>query len=301
MNTSERLSDFDFWATENNLINDLFINKFDTGWQLFLDEPIKTCTVLPPEHYNGIDDKSVIYNFNDELFRSDNFITKHDGKHILFGGCSETEGLGGNIEDTWSHILYKQISKEEKCSGFFNLAQHGWGYDKIINNSLNYFKRYGYPEVYFILLPDCNRSFYYSTNNNLWSYLSFVPETNEKFERNFDTLQEYSKINKNVFVTQYMENFLKFLYSWKVFCELCEAKNIKLFFSTWDKRDHYNLMGRKLFTNFVELSNENLMFFMNTYYKNNDPKTTDIRKRDNHHGVLIHNFWANEFYKEYKK
>ena len=292
----------DYKLKKYDNLNDLFEGNFDVTWQKHLEQlPTNkklVFTITPTEVRRGvIDDKTVTYRYNNDFFRCDNFIEKHDGKHILFGGCSETEGVGGNIEDTWSHMLYNKISKEEKCSGFFNLAKSGWGWNRIIVNSLIYFKKYGYPDVYFILLPNHERNFSYknesSTLENLFTYDQKYPEPY------FDYVDATQNNNRSS-PKEYFENFIHFLINWKTFYELCEAKNIKLIFSTWDELDGLNLQNI-FFNNFFLLTRENERKFNNGYAKNNKIKPEDLKKRDGHSGKIGHMFWSQEFYKKYKE
>jgi len=292
----------DYKLKKHNNLNDLFEGNFDVTWQKHLEQlPTNkklVFTITPTEVRRGvIDDKTVTYRYNNDFFRCDNFIEKHDGKHILFGGCSETEGVGGNIEDAWSHMLYNKISKEEKVSGFFNLSKSGWGWNRIIVNSLIYFKKYGYPDVYFILLPNHERNFSYknesSTLENLFTYGQKYPEPY------FDYV-DATKNNNRSNPKEYFENFIHFLINWKTFYELCEAKNIKLIFSTWDELDGLNLQ-HVFFNNFFLLTKENERKFTNSYAKNNKIKPEDLKKRDGHNGKIGHIFWSQEFYKKYKE
>lgn len=265
---------------------DLFDDNFDISWQQELSKDIKTFTIIPPEikaDPNLIDDKSIVYIYNNESFRSDDFITNHNGKHILFAGCSEGEGVGGNIGDAWTYILYKMISKEEKCSGFFNLSRAGWGWSKIILNCLIYFKKYGYPDTLFILLPNHQRGHYHNSEQNKLVYA----QKSFRFKRT--THQEY------------LEEFVFFLNHWKTFTELCKLKNIKLIFSTYDQFDSINLNNGP-FENYFEIrEGEKIIEFMKTYYNTNIKEKHDIRKRDGHAGRIIHLYWANCFYDQYKK
>jgi hypothetical protein len=289
----------DYKLKKYNNLSDLFKGNFDVTWQSQLPTNKKLVfTITPTELRRGvIDDKTVTYRYNNDFFRCDNFIEKHDGKHILFGGCSETEGVGGNIEDTWCHMLYNKISKEEKVSGFFNLSKSGWGWNRIIINSLIYFKKYGYPDVYFILLPNHERNFSYknesSTLENLFTYDQKYPEPYFDY---VDATQDNNRSSPK----EYFENFIHFLINWKTFYELCEAKNIKLIFSTWDELDGLNLQNI-FFNNFFLLTRENERKFINGYAKNNKIKPEDLKKRDGHNGKIGHIFWAQEFYKKYKE
>jgi len=303
-------SDYDFLIDNNSLYNDLQSEKFDIDWQKNFDEPIKTCTILPQEKHHIEDDKTVVYNFNNELFRSDDFTNVHDGQHILFSGCSETEGAGANIEHAWSKILYDKISQKIKCSGFFNLAKSGWGYSRIISNCLTYFKKYGNPDIIFILLPNSGRNFRYNMEKNIWAYASQVPETYYSKESPLsDGIEkiypngEPTTMQKNFYdrstPKEYKEEFVRFLYNWKIFIELCNEKNIKIIFSTWDLQDSINLKNINIFDDYLHIEKKQILSFGSIYYQTNQPSNTDIKKRDGHHGLIAHNAWAEFFYQAY--
>lgn len=307
-------NDFNFWdegqkeygRSFNIIFNDLLGDTFDVTWNLNLSNPQnKIFSIIPPElNKEIVDDKSVLYQYNEDFFRSDNFKTVHDGKHILFSGCSETEGVGGNIEDAWSYMLYSKISKEEKCSGFFNLAKSGWGWSRIILNALIYFKKYGYPDSYFICLPNHQRKFYYKEKfknqmhqkleRNVWTYFQTYPEFYE------DKNTELSKFSRVSDPKEYLEDFVFFLINWKTFCELCKSNNVNLIFSTWDPTDADNLKPGPFDEFFkVDIDKTNKYFY--EYYKTHEVEKDDQIKRDGHAGRIIHSFYANEFYEQYKK
>lgn len=295
---SEKVSN-DYIIKLTEALYDLDGNSFDIDWHMW--DQRKSCSIILQESSMNVkDDGRVVYNFNNEYFRSDDFINVHDGKHILFSGCSETEGMGGNIEEAWSKILYDKISKNEKCSGFFNIARSGWGYQRIINNCLTYFKKYGYPDTLFVLLPNSDRNFYYDQDDKCWRYLIRVPETYSNFQKNLDLTEEERKKHKRSTPTEYLENFVKFLYSWKLFCNFCNEKNIKLIFSTWDPQDNANFNKLNIFDNYFTLNIEkNIDDFLIEYYKNNEKHKNDISKRDGHRGIAVHHYWAQQFYEKY--
>jgi hypothetical protein len=306
---SIKKEDFDFYPQPHDvqsffhMFGDLFKETFDKSWLLDYPNNQRTFSITPGERFaKVVDDKSVTYQFNEDFFRGDNFKKNHDGKHILFSGCSETEGVGGNIEDAWSHILYNKISKEEKCSGFFNLARSGWGWSRIIINALIYFKKYGYPDTYFILLPNHQRKFYYEEKiKNIekikkWIYYQTYPKLYlTKDPDNSDT-------TKTSTPKEYLEDFVFFLINWKTFCELCKSNNVKLIFSTWDSVDSDNLQSTS-FDEFFNLENNGLKLekYFNKYYQTHEVKKDDHRKRDGHSGRVWHSFCADQFYEQYKK
>jgi len=290
----------DYGPIVSEIFDDLLKETFDITWHRNLpdNDPTRIFSIIDPKLHSGaVDDKSVLYQYNEDFFRSDSFKKVHDGKHILFSGCSETEGVGGNIEDAWSHMLYSKISKEEKCSGFFNLAKSGWGWSRIIINALIYFKKYGYPDTYFILLPNHQRKFYYKEKLNgikegtEWVYYQTYPQY---------YAQKENKIEKVSEPKEYLEDFIFFLINWKTFLELCKSNNVKLIFSTWDPIDSDNLkLGP--FNEFFELERGKTETYFDKYYQTHEIKKDDNRKRDGHNGRIFHSFYAEEFYEQYKK
>jgi hypothetical protein len=243
-------------------------------------------------------DKTVEYKYNNIFFRSDDFISNHNGLHVLFSGCSESEGVGDNIENAWTNILYKKISESTKCSGFFNLSRAGWGWSKIIANALIYFEKYGYPNLYFILLPNHQRMHKFYRNDLESAYW----QHEQLYPKGFYVDKGDNK-NKNILSEEkeYNENFLNFLLSWKLFNKICKDNNVKLIFSTWDELDSDNIKKLNMFDNFLDMNTKNMCEpYMKKWYKVNKKTQYDIRKRDGHQGLVTHNFWADSFYSVWK-
>lgn len=282
------------------IFNDLYGYKFDNSWHdSFGNETGKTYSIIPGEDTK--DDGNVKYIYNSENFRSDNFTKTHNGKHILFSGCSESEGVGANIEDAWTNILYKKISKEEECSGFFNLSRSGWGWNKIILNSLIYFKKYGYPDVMFVLLPNCQRKFVFNESEFLDDAGNLAGHW--QYQQHYPIINKHQGEDSRFFTTvkQYNEDFIAFLINWKTFNELCKSNNIKLFFATWANTDVENLLKINMFNNLVNVdTSPQLEKVVADYYKDHESQKYDIIKRDGHHGRISHNFWSEQFYQKYK-
>jgi len=283
---------------EESCFTDLTKNKFDLSQFLGIKEN-KILYKASSEKEISDTDKSVEYKYNDMFFRSDNFTTNHDGIHILFSGCSESEGVGDNIENAWTNLLYNKISQDTKCSGFFNLSRSGWGWSKIIANALIYFEKYGYPDVYFILLPNHQRMHNFikkNTEHSFWKHEQLYPKGSYKKTSNNNKNEKIFSEEK-----EYNEDFIKFLLSWKLFNKICTDNNIKLIFSTWDELDSDNIANLNMFDNFLnmDLSN-NCGTYINKWYENNKKTKTDLKKRDGHNSVIIHNFWADSFYSSWK-
>ena len=228
---------------------------------------------LLPEQQNEI---------NDYGYRSDNFIKEHNGKHILFSGCSNTFGFGLNQDETWSKMLYDKISKNIKCSGYFNLAFSGGGIQMIISNLFRYFKHFGNPDYIFLNLPEHKR------------FMGYIPES-----------KSYTKITIKPVDIALEQIFCIINYQYYLMLEqYCSSNNIKLYSTSW-------IVGN-------DLTNENPDFFSSfkTFYfvdpkKMFDDVVKDEKKYnldyyyyardDDHKGVGYHIWLANFVYDIYKK
>ena len=285
-----RKYDFDL-INKEDCFADLTDNKFDLSQFSGLPRSSKIFYKANSEPSISNTDHSVTYKYN-------------DGLHVLFSGCSESEGVGDNIEHAWTNILYKKISKDIKCSGFFNLSRSGWGWSKIVANALIYFEKYGYPDLYFILLPNHQRMHYFSKKGVvddhgiqtglLWQYKQFYPIAYSMRNAETEDNQHYIRVLEK----EYNETFMFFITAWKLFNKICKDNNVKLVVGSWEDWDSKNINNLDMFDNFINLGDsKNLMEkYVNTYYETNQKTKYDLRKRDGHHGRLIHNFWAEEFY-----
>ena len=244
----------------------LFFNKIDhqvrdeeEEFWIHGEEPDKECS----------QDDTVRYYFNSLGFRSDEFIKNHNGKHILFAGCSETEGYGGNLESSWPYMVYSELCKKEKISGFFNLSKGGWGHEIIISNIMAYINDYGKPDKIYILLPNIGRIYQWEDSDDgkekyLYKYFfsDTVREKDKKTRANAPLRTLTVEEQRNIFVT--------FTLLMKLFEDYCISNNIELFWSTWDYSDAVNYDNANIFKNWNA-------------------------KRDGHHGYFHHYLWAQHF------
>lgn len=299
------------WILTPESYNSLTVDRFDKTWgeglDLFnkhhphlLDSPYNyrfvnnkhTFDQIPPEQVlKGREDSKVEYRYNSELFRSDEFIKDHNGLHILFAGCSNTEGVGSNIEDTWSYLVYQEFTKQNKVSGYFNLGKGGYGWHKIISNCVTYINKYGAPDYLFINMPNILRNYIWNENELQYSYRQKLPYGDVGMEHN-----DYFNENKST-VEEHRKNYPIFLTSWILFVEYCKSLNIKLLWTTWDELDGLNIKVSGYFDDSFFLLKQNLSkdIFEIT---NGAAKESDIRARDGHPGRAIQAIWANIFVKE---
>jgi hypothetical protein len=108
------------------------------------------------------------YKINSYGFRSDEFTTKHEEKHIVFSGCSYTYGDSVFLKDSWTYKLYSEIAKKEKLSGYFNLGSPGASTKQAIDQIFYYIELFGNPNVIFLLMPNPERDFYNNSYEDLF-------------------------------------------------------------------------------------------------------------------------------------
>lgn len=250
------------------------------------------------EHENG----KVSYNLNTNGFRGDEFIKNHNKKHIIFLGCSETFGEAGELEESWSHMLYSKIAQENEVEGFYNLGSRGAGWFDIISFIPQYIENFGNPDLIFIMFPNMER------------YVNWIIEKDAQLigmHRGYYEMSGFSdkdlnriKLNKKDYLfkdknkIEYMDDFAKMSLSIKLLETYCQQKNINFFWSTTLRplRDMIDANFSSLFKNFVNIddSQEKLYGMINS---NN---SLTLEKKDNmHFGTAYHTAWSNDLFKSF--
>lgn len=220
------------------------------------------------------------YKLNHYLFRSDHFKKEHDGLHILFAGCSETFGEGGQIEDNWSYRLYNKIAENNKVSGYYNVSLPGAGWDQIMQNVKRYIKLFGPPDMLYLLAPNLLRYFTYNQKNDCW-------------QMTFKTVP--IRPDKEYFL-EYAERFPTWLFSIRNFFDYCESLGIKIVWTTWSTQENSNIGRTEYFEDsFFPIWN---VVLDNINDIDHDLKYDDVSRRDGHHGNIYHTYITNEFIKE---
>lgn len=254
-----------------------YIYKKENGYHIF--------NHIPPETIQpGREDWEVEYSYNNELFRCDHFTKDHEGLHILFGGCSNTEGTGSNIKDNWSYLLYQDISKHTNTSGFFSIAKGGYGWHQILSNFKVYVKKYGAPDYYFVLHPNLLRYYVWQEETYRWKY---VQRNGEEKDKALDL--------------EYRNKFPDFAVAMTLFVEYCESVGTKLLWTTWATEQNENLTNSHFFeSTFFETKKVDKLWMQNARPDGNIAKD-DINFRDNHPGKLAHELWYKTFKDEIVK
>lgn len=243
--------------------------------------------LMPYEKDLGINpEPNLVYSYNNFGFRCDDFVKNHNGLHILFAGCSETEGAANKLEDVWSHILYSKIKESEQTSGYYNVGKAGLTISAIVMNILQYINDFGSPDYIFVQLPDQTR------------YVTWSPE--DGFYPKYQVLGDnVSNIEWDIFFTKHDDPEIlniNILYNYlllKNLIQFCKINNISLIWSSWH---HPSIEKFSSDTSLLE-------GYINTSTLNKehwDIKIKDLKARDGYHfGRGFHKIWANQFYKEF--
>jgi hypothetical protein len=232
-------------------------------------------------------DESITYKYNNEGFRCDDFTREKSGLHILFGGCSETEGSSNRLEDVWANVLYNKIKEQNEVAGYYNVGKAGLTVSGVVMNIFQYAYDYGCPDYIFLQLPDQTRYITWSESKG-WYPKYQVKDAdihnnidNEHFFKNHES-PEIIKVNM-LFDYLLLRNLIHF----------CKINNIKLIWSTWHaptaRAMSYSVIN---FGGYVNTSNFNKDYW--------DIKLNDLRARDGYHfGRGFHKVWAEKFYEEF--
>jgi len=215
------------------------------------------------------------FQVNSFLFRSDEFTKQHDGKHILFSGCSNSYGFSLYNHEIWPWLLYNKIKEKEKVSGYYNLSMPGTGPLNMVSDIFKYINKYSKPDVIFINLPLLSR--FYTLVNDIGNTLEFAEEVNfsEKIPEWHHSIPvtsddnvkpRFNGLSENVPDVKYhpiiAEKFI-YVYQYLMMLEtFCKINNIKLY-----------IFSHNLTTNWF-LSQTDLYSFKNISGKWKDLKKT---------------------------
>ncbi len=215
------------------------------------------------------DDGSVSYKYNSRGFRSDEFLKKTDftKNRFVFAGCSEGEGIGGNVGDSWPGITYEAIKEKLNLDGFYNLSIDNFGFQKIIMNCLLYVKEFGKPDAFIVLFPDVSRVFKWLDSEKSYT-IDWKDSNHLKIKDNRQLL---------------MDSLIDFILYINMFEEYCRTNQIKLFWSTWSMLENSVLSELDMYNNFIEFNYSPESF---------NWKDNESIKRDGHQGLNAHKVWA---------
>jgi len=257
------------------------------------------------------------FQVNSLLFRSDEFKKEHDGKHILFSGCSNSYGASLYNHEIWPWIVYNQIKEKEKVSGYYNLSMSGIGPIHIVSDIFKYIDAYSKPDVIFINLPHLGR--FYSMTSDTDTGFEFKKEINltndlpvwrhavpEPGEDNNMKLYHLQLIEDEKYHPIIAEKFI-YVYQYLMMLEtFCKINNIQLYIYSHNLSTTWFLNKTDL-TSFRDISTTKtkqkiLYELMNEYMRKNKKDKFALTGRDGiHEGTAFHYAWSKLAYLWYKK
>jgi hypothetical protein len=271
----------------------LFQDDFDRTWMGWEQDGKYSREVsLGIGEPQEIDDGTVLYSYNNEGFRSEDFSKTHDGAHILFAGCSQTEGIGSPSDTVWSKMLYEKLLSKNKLSNYFSIARSGYGWQKIILNFIKYSEKYGYPNYLFVLLPNVGRLWEWDRENDRWWYVQRYPN-GQGLEVPSDHKNYFSE--KPLSVEEHRKLFIDFIAGWKIFERLCKDNGVKLLWASWDTEENKNYLNSNFSKTYIHLSNEEFLQFIEKERPDGKMQKYDMERRDGHSGILFHKYWTLRF------
>lgn len=238
--------------------------------------------------------KMVKLKFNSHGFRSDEFTKSHNGKHIVFSGCSQTFGVGLEIYETWSNILYNKIAASEAISGYFNLGLLMGSMRSILFDFIKYVNEFGKPDAFFINIPNLFRYYTYDQDNKTYAQAMVT--------------DFHLAGNDTAFVKKLKADFFQDYFLLNSFCKL---NNILFLSTSWDFEENNfqsinEIVGElskfspETFESFIPSIEDDVIKYCEEY---NDRKPSNkyyVLSRDNAHaGTAINEYWANILYDKY--
>ncbi len=227
---------------------------------------------------------------NNYGFRSDDFNSIDANDNVLYGGCSNTFGLGLPVELTWAYVLNQKFNKDK----FFSVAVNSASSSIVIHNTIHYIRTIGKPKAIILLLPDLKRivaKINHRVDKKIGSYMMFANTGKQVFENKSkeDSFADYI-IENNLLLTFYQNiRTLEFI---------CEELNIPLMWSTWNE-DLNELMKNELngklnhYVNLVDYLSEDL------YQKNLEASDSPfwVQSREGHYPGLTYKIFADVLHK----
>ena len=239
-------------------------------------------------HEKGIGIKSndkAFYKYNNIGFRCDDFVKYHEGLHILFAGCSETEGVANKSEDVWAKVLYNKIKEDNDVSGYYNVGKSGLTLSLVILNIFQYINDYGVPDYIFLQAPDQIRVVSWSKDKGiypLYQNKKQLPINSAELEDFFENNLSAVDLNLNAFFNKFIMRTL---------VQFCKINSVKLIWSTWNPSSYgIDLLDKETGYIPTEPSGKDHWGI----------KIEDLIARDGYHlGKGFHKIWADKFYRRF--
>jgi len=230
-------------------------------------------TVFESRHNEDPAVQYIDYKLNNYGHRSDDFIDKHDGMHVLFAGCSFTMGESVPYKTNWSGKLYDKLSKNNVMDKYFALGFLNGVNSSIVYNVLLYCEKFGNPDVLFCLFSDSARKVDYKDDDFIIDY---------DFDKKHIQLGRLDSIKSITFLEKY-----------------CKAVGIKLIWGTWSNLDA-RFYTKLPFKDFMFFEDVDIFMKSDNKEEKDDPFYAMGRDGD-HPGLKYSDGLANLFLERYNK
>lgn len=231
---------------------------------------------------------------NNYRYRCDDFKTEHNGKHILFMGCSVTWGDGLYEEELWSKKVYDKLSSMFTCSGYFNVSFPGLSVIEIIYMFEEYVRRFGKPDYLFINLPQLYRFFGVSAaqkqDGSIDLSLCNTSDDRTTYAGSDVRINPHKMNLPAKMVAKYMT--IKHLHLIEM---LCKYSGIKLYTFTWDTSGEDNLqdeLEEYRVESLIKIDKEDLMYRIHNIEANSKNDFGWVARDNAHFGNYYHSAWA---------
>jgi hypothetical protein len=230
-------------------------------------------------------------------FRCDEFKNNHEGKHIVFSGCSVTFGVGLELDEVWSHKVYKKINEVENVSGYYNLGVPGTGLFFMVSNLFKYFDKYGNPDTVFLNLTDLLR---------FYSVEEFPPEFKKPyvFEKMINVLENRIYHDQEFGIDHKDSHFARWVnyYDYILMLELyCKTNKIELIIFSYSGSTN-EAFSRVELDSFHNIDPNYIIDKLIEYVAENKVDDYFLTARDaQHEGHGLHSKWAEKVFEIYIK
>ena len=254
------------------------------------------------QHVDNLSNDGVEYKLNSFGLRCDEFSNNHDGLHILFAGCSNTFGLGTDIENVWAKRLYNKIKQTDKVSGYYNIGINAGSIIEIIFHVYRYIEKYKKPDYIFLLFPERYRddSFFndqyfidkygyrFSDSFNLSLYHSLELFCNES---NIKLISSSWVLNYNTLWRSFINNTINKIKNPNKVLEGPKIRNEEIVFKDFNK----------YFKTFKELDKQKMLedLFIYSNENKNDENMYEAKDDGRHFGNAFHYAWSQQLYERF--
>jgi hypothetical protein len=229
----------------------------------------------------------IYYKINNYGYRSDDILKENSESNFLYGGCSNTFGIGIPKISIWSHQLNTILSGEK----FINLGINGGSYKTIVYDVFNYIRNFGKPKGIFLLFPNIERQ------------ITFVGKKDNDINIFVNVYRNTSKQQQIESVITQKSNMFEFYNTIKMLEDYLLELKVPLVWTTWDNSLNNYILSNNWFDNYI--SSDNFDIF-NRIQSSPKPQKLDnnywnVARDGSHLGSKYHLYYALIMHEEWKK